>query len=199
MPEYGRIVFNMVESLKAIPEKDVRTRQAHAIIHVMEILNPQVHQQDNFEQKLWDHLYIMSGFDLDVDAPYPCPEPKEFETRPVQIPMKGTKIKASHYGRNIERMINLLCDQPDGDCKTAMIKSLAVYMRQQYLIWNKDSVADETIFSDIEKLSDFRIKVPEGMMLDKISSDLSFNRPGLNPKSGNNQKRKGRRNNFKKK
>lgn len=199
MPEYGRNVLEMVGQLKGIQDKAKRTEQAFAVVKVMETLNPQVHQQENFEQKLWDHLYMIAGFDLDVDSPYPCPVPQDFETRPIPIPMKGTKIKATHYGRNIERIIDLICTQPDGDTKTEMIKSLAVYMRQQYLIWNKDSVADETIFNDIEKLSDFRIHVPEGLTLNKIASDANFNRPGMNPKPGGNQKRRGRRNNFKKK
>lgn len=179
MPEYGRNVLKMVEQLKTIEDRDKRTEQARAVIKVMEILNPSVHTQENYEQKLWDHLYMISGFDLDVDSPYPSPVKEELETRPVPIPMKGTRIKATHYGRNIEKIIDLLCEEPEGEIKTAMIRSLAIYMRQQYLIWNKDSVSDETIFNDIEKLSDYRIKVPEGITLSKISADSNFSRPGM--------------------
>ena len=105
----------------------------------------------------------------------------------AMIPVKRKPIKATHYGRNIEGIIDLIADQPEGDTKTAMIRSLAIYMRQQYLIWNKDSVSDETIFQDIEKLSDYRIKVPEGMQLTRISSNAVFAKPSLNPvKPGNN-------------
>ena len=179
MPEYGRNVLKMIEKLKEIPDRDKRSEQALAVVKVMETLNPQVHAQDNYEHKLWDHLYMMAGYDLDVDSPYPRPVAEEFNTDPVPIPMKGTKIKASHYGRNIEKIINLLCEVPDGDAKNEMIRSLAIYMRQQYLIWNKDSVADETIFNDIEKLSDYRIRVPDTITLSKISGDANFSRPGL--------------------
>ena len=179
MPEYGRNVLKMVEQLKEIPDKAKRTEQARAVVKVMELLNPQVHTQDNFEHKLWDHLYMIAGYDLDVDSPYPCPVAEEFATNPVPIPMKGTRIKAFHYGRNIESIINLLCDQPDGEVKTEMIRALAIYMRQQYLIWNKDSVADETIFADIEKLSDYRLRIPEGISLSKIAGDANFSRPGM--------------------
>lgn len=73
MPEYGRNVLKMVEQLKAIDDREKRSRQAAAVVKVMELLNPQVHHQENYEQKLWDHLYIMAGFDLDIDAPYPSP------------------------------------------------------------------------------------------------------------------------------
>ncbi len=191
MPEYGRNLLKMVEKMKAIPDREKRTEQARSIIKVMELLNPQVRQLDNFEHKLWDHLYMIAGFDLDVDSPWPCPVEEELRTRPVPIPMKGEKIKATHYGRNIEKIINLLCDEPDGELKTEMIRSLAIYMRQQYLIWNKDSVSDETIFKDIEKLSEYRLKVPDGIRLHQISADASYARPGLNINVGGGGKNKG--------
>lgn len=199
MPEYGRNVLKMVEHLRTIPDKAKRTEQARAVIRVMEILNPQVHLQENYEHKLWDQLYMIADFDLDVDSPYPCPEKEEFTTAPVPLPMKDERIKAAHYGRNIEKIINLLCSEPDGEVKTEMIRCLAIYMRQQYLIWNKDSVADETIFNDIEKISDYRLKVPEGLNLGRIASDINFSRPGLGINVGpsgvqkNNRQRKNNR------
>ena len=204
MPEYGRNVLKMVEQLKAIPDKAKRTEQARAVVKVMELLNPQVRTLDNFEHKLWDHLYMIADYDLDVDSPYPCPQAEEFNTDPVPIPMKGSKIKAFHYGRNIEGVINLLCEQPDGEVKTELIRSLAIYMRTQYLIWNKDSVADETIFADIEKLSDYRLKVPEGISLSKIAGDANFARPGMGvnvgqPGGQRNRKQKNYKRPYKKK
>ncbi len=195
MPEYGRNVLKMVEDVKKIEDRQKRTEQAKAVVRVMEILNPQVHSADNWEQKLWDHLYIMAGYDLDVDSPYPKPSPEQRKSRPEIIPLKKKPIKATHYGRNIESIIELIASEEDGEMKTAMIRSLAMYMRQQYLIWNKDSVADSTIFSDIEKLSDYRIRVPEGLTLSRLSSDSNFSRPGMTidfatvRKSGGQQKR----------
>lgn len=204
MPEYGRNVQKMVDYLKTIEDREKRNEQAKAIVKVMEILNPQVHVQENWEQKLWDHLHIISGFELDIDAPYPRPTQEHFYERPEVVPIKKKPIKANHYGRNIESIIDLIAGKEDGEVKTAMIRSLAIYMRQQYLIWNKDSVADETIFQDIEKLSDYKIKVPEGIQLNRISSEMSFSRPSLNPtRSGklnmkkNNMKMKKQRNNNK--
>ena len=195
MPEYGRNVLKMVEDVKRIEDRTKRSEQARAVVRVMEILNPQVHSADNWEQKLWDHLYIMAGYDLDVDSPYPMPSPEQRKSRPEIIPLKKKPIKATHYGRNIESIIDLIASEPEGEMKTAMIRSLAMYMRQQYLIWNKDSVADTTIFSDIEKLSEYRIEVPEGLTLSRISSDSNFSRPGMTidfatvRKQGGQQKR----------
>ena len=194
MPEYGRNVLRMVEQLKDIPDKAKRSEQARAVVKVMETLNPQVHQQENFEQKLWDHLYMIAGYDLDIEAPYPAPLPEAKAIRPMVIPIDKSPVRATHYGRNIESIIDLIAGEPDGDVKTAMIRSLAIYMRQQYLIWNKDSVADQTIFADIEKLSDYRIKIPEGLELTKISQDSNFSRPGMNM-GMNGLNRKNKKNN----
>ena len=205
MPEYGRNVLKMVEQLKAIEDREKRTQQAKAVVKVMELLNPQVHHQENYEQKLWDHLYLIAGLDLDIDSPYPAPVVEELNSRPEIIPLKKKPVKANHYGRNIESIIDLIAEEPEGEVKTAMIRSLAIYMRQQYLIWNKDSVADQTIFNDIEKLSDGRIKVPEEISLSKIADSASFARPTMSINvggSGQNQNRnwnnKKRKNNRKK-
>ena len=178
IPEYGRNVQKMVDYLKTIEDRQKRNEQAKAVIKVMEILNPAVHLQDNYEQKLWDHLFIISGFDLDVDAPYPMPAPESLQERPQPVPIQKKPIKANHYGRNIESIIDLIAEQEEGEVKVSMIRSLAIYMRQQYLIWNKDTVSDETIFQDIEKLSDGRVKVPEGLQLNKVENNSGFVRQG---------------------
>lgn len=196
IPEYGRNVQKMVNYLKTIEDREKRNEQARAIIKVMEILNPAVHLEEDFEHKLWDHLYIISGFDLDIDAPYPMPAPESLNTKPEPVPLSSKPIKATHYGRNIENIIELIAEKEDGEVKTAMIRQLAVYMRQQYLIWNKDTVSDETIFQDIEKLSDYRIRVPEGLQLSRIESGASFSRPGQNQQKGKMQNPRYKNNNM---
>lgn len=198
MPEYGRNVLRMVEYLRTIEDRAKRTEQARSVVRVMELLNPSVKIEENWEQRLWDHLFIMAGFDLDVDSPYPAPTPESLQERPMVIPIKKQPITATHYGRNIESIIELIASEEDGEQKTAMIRSLAIYMRQQYLIWNKDSVADETIFADIEKLSDYRIRVPREISLTKISSDANFSKPGMNMDFAQTR-RTGQKRNFQRK
>lgn len=192
---YGNNVVAMVKDLKAIEDREKRTRQAYAVVKVMEVLNPSVKTQDEAQHKLWDHLFMLADFDLDVDAPYPCPLREDFETKPVPIPMKDTKIRASHYGRNIEKILDLLATEPDSEVKTELIRALAIYMRTQYLIWNKDSVSDDTIFADIAKLSEGRVTVPQGLTLSKIDADASFSRPSIGNQSGVSRQTK----NFKRK
>ena len=199
LPEYGRNVQKMIEYVKSIPDREERNRQARAVIGVMETVNPQVHLQEDYEHKLWDHMYIISGFDLDVDSPYPAPKPEELSTPPVEIKHRRTPVKIAHYGRNIENIINLIAEHEDGEAKDAMIRSIAMYMRQQYLIWNKDSVNDETIFNDLVRLSGGRIQIPEGLHLGRIPNDQVFSRPGPgNPKNRMMRQKNGRMKNFKK-
>ena len=183
IPEYGRNVQKMVDFLKTIEDREKRNEQAKAVIKVMEILNPAVHLQDNFEQKLWDHLFIISGFDLDVDSPYPMPAPESLHESPLPVPIQKKPIKCNHYGRNVESLIDLIAEQEEGEVKLAMIRSLALCMKQQYLTWNKDTVTDEMIFADIERLSDGRVKVPEGFQIGKVEYRKNFRQNNRNQKN----------------
>ena len=195
MPEYGRHVLKMVERLKGIEDRAKRTEQAHAVVKVMELLDqqqsrPATLQQEDYQHKLWDQLYVIAGYDLDVDGPFPKPSPDAASVPPAPIDYNQKPVRAREYGRNIERIIDLVATQEDGEVKTELIRCLAIYMRQQYLIWNKDSVADETIFQDLERLSGGRVRVPEGLTLGKISGDAVFARPGM-MLGGNNGRNQG--------
>lgn len=189
LPEYGRYVQKMVEMVKAIPDREKRNEQIRAVVQVMAQLNPQVREMVDYKHKLWDHMQMMAGYDIDIDSPYPVPDRKDLETKPQPIPIEKRPVKAACYGRNIENMIKLIADREDDEAKHEMIRALALYMRQQYLIWNKDSVADATIFADIEKLSEGRLKVPEGLELGAVAADATFARPGMIQNGGKNYKK----------
>jgi hypothetical protein len=197
IPEYGRNVQKMVDYIKTIEDRQKRNEQARAVIKVMEILNPAVHLQDNFEQKLWDHLFIISGFDLDVDAPYPMPAPESLNEGPRPVPIQKQQIKAAHYGRNIENMIELIASHQDDEAKLAMMRTLAGYMKQHYLIWNKDTVSDASIYNDMEMLSDGKITVPDSLRNERLEISHSHQRQGNNgqgKKNGNFKQKNNQKN-----
>ncbi len=175
MPEYGRHVQDMINYVKNIPDKEKRNEQIQAVVSVMGTLNPQLRDINDFKHKLWDHVQIISDFEIDIDSPYPVPTRETLSTKPNTIPLQKSPVKASHYGRNIQNMIEVIAQRPDDEVKSYMIKTLASYMKQQYLIWNKDSVSEETIFSDIYKLSDGRITVPEDV---HIGMGMNESTPG---------------------
>ena len=189
IPEYGRNVQKMVDYIKTIEDRQKRNEQARAVIKVMEILNPAVHLQDNFEQKLWDHL--------DVDAPYPMPAPESLNEGPRPVPIQKQQIKAAHYGRNIENMIELIASHQDDEAKLAMMRTLAGYMKQQYLIWNKDTVSDASIYNDMEMLSDGKITVPDSLRNERLEISHSHQRQGNNgqgKKNGNFKQKNNQKN-----
>ena len=179
MPEYGRHIQKMIEHVKRIPDREKRNGQIRAVVSVMSTLNPQLKEQPDYKHKLWDHVQIIAGFDIDIDSPYPVPTKDDLVSPPQRLPMSRGPLKAAHYGRNIQNMIGVIAAMPDDPARDQMIKSMAMYMRQQYLIWNKDTVSEETIFNDIEKLSGGRLTVPPHIHLETLSDKETFNRPGL--------------------
>lgn len=195
MPEYGRHIQKMIEQVKAIKDRDKRNEQIKAVVTIMGILNPQLRDVNDFKHKLWDHVQVISNFDIDIDSPYSIPTKESFVLKPERIPLETKPIKATHYGRNIQNMIDIIANREEDEMKDLMIKSLASYMRQQYLIWNKDSVSEETIFNDIRKLSEGRLIVPDHIHLDTISDKEVFNRPGI---MGNNNGQPRNNSSFKK-
>ena len=197
MPEYGRHVQKMIEYVASLPDKEKRNEQIQSVVQVMGTLNPQLRDINDFKHKLWDHVHIISDFNIDIDSPYATPTRESLATAPNPIPLQKTPVKAAHYGRNIQNMIEVIAQREDDEVKTYMIKTLASYMKQQYLIWNKDSVSEETIFNDIHKLSDGRITVPESVHIGMGMTEGNghqHNRGGQNGQQKNNHRNNGQKN-----
>lgn len=165
IPEYGRHVQRMVEHVLEIEDRDQRTRTAKAIIQVIGRLNPQLRISDNFERTLWDHLYIMSEFKLDVDGPFPKPTPEELDSKPSRVPYPQTQIKYGHYGKMVQRMIDQCADMEPGETRDAYTTVIANHMKKQFLAWNRDTVPDPVILKDLGELSKGKLKVKEDVLL----------------------------------
>lgn len=159
IPEYGRHVQEMVDHCKTLEQKEDRNDFANAIIEVMGNLNPHLRDVQDFQHKLWDQLFIMAEFDLDVDSPYPIPQPEDFQSRPNGIPYPGYSNKYRYYGRNIQRMIDVANSWEDGDKKDGLVQSIANQMKRSYLLWNKDTVEDQVILNQLRELSDGKIDI----------------------------------------
>ncbi|MBN2614611.1 MAG: DUF4290 domain-containing protein [Bacteroidales bacterium] len=161
IPEYGRNVQKMVSYALSVEDRNLRTILAKIIVDVMASMNPQVKDTNNFEQKLWDHLYIISDFRLDVDSPFPAPEKKDVYSKPERLPYSEGDIRFKHYGLNLENMIKTVRDKESGKEKEELIGMIANYMKRSYLTWNRDSVSDETILLQLEELSKGELKLGE--------------------------------------
>ena len=173
IPEYGRNIHKMIDYCVSIEDKEKRTALAHTIVKVMEQMNPPISKSNDYEHKLWDHLHIISGFNLDIDAPFPAPGRDEVSKKPEKIAYSDYKISYPHYGKQIEKVISQVAEMEEGDQKDGLVYAIANYLKKSYLVWNRESVNDETIFSHLEELSGGKVKFNEKYELISISDALS--------------------------
>ncbi len=165
IPEYGRNVQKMINHCCTIEDKEERNKCANAIIKVMGQLNPQLRDIEDFTHKLWAHLFIMSDFKLEVDSPYPRPSAENFTSKPEKLEYPNRKIKYGHYGKILEDMIKAAVDYPEGEEKKYLIKRCANLLKTSYLIWNRDTVNDNTIVKHLEDFSGGKLTIdPEELM-----------------------------------
>ncbi|TDE03155.1 DUF4290 domain-containing protein [Flavobacterium hiemivividum] len=159
IPEYGRHLQKLIEQAVAIEDNEERNKAAKYIIQVMGSLNPHLRDVLDFQHKLWDQLFIMSDFKLDVDSPYPIPSREVLQLKPdvLQYPQNFPKYR--YYGNNIKYMIDVANKWEDGDMKNALVKVIANHMKKSYLSWNKDTVKDDVIFEHLYELSDGKLNM----------------------------------------
>ncbi|MDR1338539.1 MAG: DUF4290 domain-containing protein [Prevotellaceae bacterium] len=172
LPEYGRSIHKMVDWVTTIEDRDERNRQIRAVIAVMGNMNPHLRDVNDFKHKLWDHVHIMSDFKIDIDSPYPIPTKESFNTPIHTIPYASDPIRIRHYGRNVQQMINIIAKSGASEIREKSLLMLANHMKKLYVTWNKETINDETIFRDIEIMSDRKIKIPENV---KLSAAYNLN------------------------
>ncbi|HLW30801.1 MAG TPA: DUF4290 domain-containing protein [Aequorivita sp.] len=170
IPEYGRHIQKMVDQAIAIEDRDERNKVAKSIIAVMGNLNPHLRDVPDFQHMLWDQMFIISDFKLDVDSPYPIPSEEELAARPEPLKYPQNFPKYRFYGNNIKRMIDVANSWEDGDKKEGLILTIANHMKKSFLNWNKDTVEDDVIFSHLFELSDGKINLKNS---DEDLSDAS--------------------------
>lgn len=153
IPEYGRHIQKMVEHALTIDDDVERNKIAKTIIAVMGNLNPHLRDVPDFQHKLWDQLFIISDFKLDVDSPFPIPTREEVQEHPDSMDYPQNHPKYRFYGNNIKRMIDEALKWEDGDKKDGLIFNIANHMKKCYLSWNLDSVDDRVIFNHLYELS----------------------------------------------
>jgi len=161
IPEYGRHIQKMVEHAITIEDDVERNKVAKSIIAVMGNLNPHLRDVPDFQHMLWDQLFIISDFKLDVESPFPIPEKEVLMQRPDPLGYPQNYPKYRFYGNNIKRMIDVANDWEDSEKKEALILTIANHMKKSYLNWNKDTVEDDVIFGHLFELSEGKINLKE--------------------------------------
>ncbi len=159
IPEYGRHLQKMINYAITIEDREERNKVAKSIIAVMGNLQPHLRDVPEFQHKLWDQLFIISDFKLDVDTPFQVLTKEKLQERPEPLEYPQNFPKYRFYGNNIKRMIDVANSWEDGDLKTALTYTIANHMKKCYLNWNKDTVEDSAIFNHLYELSDGKINL----------------------------------------
>ncbi|AHF15944.1 DUF4290 domain-containing protein [Niabella soli] len=213
--EYGRNVQKMVEYILTIEDPEKRKRNADSVIELMAILNPSLKTVEDYKHKLWDHLFQISDFQLDVSAPYPKPTPEELSARPDPLPYPTRSSKLAHLGSNLEALIERALQETDPEKKQGYANSIAYYMKLAYSNWHKEVVHDDAIQSELSDITDGQLTFtntpsvkafrPDNGGRDRDKGNFNNKRNKFQQRSGNNgnNNNNNRRNNngggFKKK
>lgn len=193
LPEYGRHIQEMVETLIEIEDRDERTRQAKAVIAVMGNLNPLLRDTADFAHKLWDHLIIMSDFRLDVDSPYALPSRQDLMVKPRRLEYPQSFISHKHYGKYVGRMLRSLSEEKDSEAVASSVDNIARYMRAKSFEYNQEHPNNEVIIKDIKRMSGDAIELDE-VALNNLRSDYKQHlsaRPQNGRNGGKQSARKG--------
>ena len=189
LPEYGRHIQKMVDHAVTIEDREERTKCAKTIIGIMGNMFPHLRDVNDFKHKLWDHLAIMSDFQLDIDYPYELLAKETLTKRPDKIPYRNSKISSMHYGELVEKMIEQAILLEDETERKHLIVMIANHMKKSLFIWNKDSVTDERIFDDLKKLSKGKLIAEEGTKLTEFKEQHQ-NRNARKKRPQNKSKKK---------
>ncbi|GGD05033.1 DUF4290 domain-containing protein [Hyunsoonleella pacifica] len=184
IPEYGRHLQKMINHAKSRETKEEREKLAKAIISVMGNLQPHLRDVPDFQHKLWDQLFIMSNFELDVESPFPKPSKEVLAERPDPLKYPQNHPKYRFYGNNIKTMIDVANTWEEGELKEALLYTIANHMKKCFLNWNKDTVEDMVIYDHLYELSNGKID------LRNSDEDLSDSSSLLRSKGKYNKKKK---------
>jgi hypothetical protein len=154
MREYGRHVQKMVEHIMTIEDPERRQRNAQAAIELMGFLNPHLKNVEDFRHKLWDHLFLISDFTLDVKSPYPIPTRETLKAKPNPLPYPNSNPKLFHLGKNLEVVIDKALQEENPEKRLGFANAIAYYMKLAYNNWHKETVHDDAIQSELTSITD---------------------------------------------
>jgi uncharacterized protein DUF4290 len=154
MREYGRHVQKMIEHLLTIEDPERRQQNAQVAIELMGFLNPHLKNVEDFRHKLWDHLFLISDFKLDVKSPYPIPTRETLKARPDPLPYPKRHPKHAHLGKNLEVIINKALKEENPEKRLGFANAVAYYMKLAYNNWHKEIVHDDAIQSELNGITE---------------------------------------------
>ena len=151
MAEYGRVVQDMVKYCISIQDREERQQCAQAIVAVMANISQEKLTNIDVQQKMWNHLAVISDFQLDIDYPVEIIKKEEVEEQPAPMALPQSKIRARFYGRILEQALDTLAKMPDGEERDALTCKVANQMKQSLFTWNPDVMSEGKVIRDIQE------------------------------------------------
>jgi hypothetical protein len=148
----------MVAHLLTIEDKERRQKQAHAVIELMGFINPQLKNIEDYRHKLWDHLFLISDFKLEVDSPYPIPTRESLRARPDPLAYPKRHPRYSHLGKHLELVIQKAMAEENEEKRSGFAHAIAYYMKLTYNTWHKELVQDESIRSELNTITQGKLE-----------------------------------------
>lgn len=158
MKEYGRNIQKMIEYVLNIEDRDARQGNAMALIELMGTLNPHLRNVEDFRHKLWDHLFLISDFKLDVDSPYPIPTRETLRAKPDKLAYPKKYPRNRHFGKNLEMVIEKAIKEENPEKKEGFTQCVGNYMKLAYSNWHKESVHDDAIKSELTSITNGQLE-----------------------------------------
>ena len=189
LTEYGRGVQEMVEHLKLEKDREKRNILAHTVFKVMVNLNPEIKNQTNYEQTVWDHMHEIANFELDIDNEYPAPEPTAKAEKPEHLGYKDVLSKYRYYGRNLIDMIDGAKDMEDGELKSMYINYIASFMVNSSKNWNEEDLTPTQVVQHLADLSEGKLQIAP----DSLDIHIETIRKPNNNRNNNNNRNKGKK------
>lgn len=194
--DYGRNIYKLIEYAKTVEDRDKRNRMAAAIIDIMSRNNMDLKETEDYKRTFWVHLMILANWELDVDVPYEISREETVEFTPRPLGYNQGKVRYRHYGSVMEKMINRVAEYPEGEERDELVGMIAHAMKQDYLLWNHDTVEDDLVSMQIESMSGGRLKIPENFEYREVHeylADIDEERRnnGIRKKKKKKKKKKG--------
>lgn len=198
LKEYGRVVERIAKKVLEVEDREERTRKAYTLIELMRHFNPVMREGEDYDQMLWDHLYYITDFRLEVDAPYPVPEVDIRRTKPQSLDYPSYQSKYRNYGENLENMVKEVAQLEDEQQRMGGVNYLGRLMKSFTLSWTNDFIDDDLVLDQIINISEGKLKPTIDKMRKEDLLDL-YVKVNTNNNGGSKKKGKGKKKRRKKK
>ena len=185
MPEYGREIQRMIDHAVTLPTKEERLLCAKTIVKLMETKVPQIRENSGYEQTLWDHLYLMSHKQLDIDWPFDISGAEKFHDRPQPMKLPQSNVRLRHYGKLVSELLEKLKEMPEGEERDELIRLTANQMKRDLVQWGHGSIDDEKVADDMARMTNGAIQLDLNSF---VFERINLNEPQQKRSSGKKKK-----------